>query len=57
MCRENLQLSKKVAKTFIKTINNSNYENVKNYLSALKPFLKMEDSLKDIKLEWIFGFP
>jgi hypothetical protein len=29
---------------------------VKNYLKALKPFLMMNDSLKGIKMEWIFGF-
>jgi hypothetical protein len=57
MCRDNFSLSKKVAKTFIKSINNSNYDNVKNYLTALKPFLKLEDSLKKVKLEWVFGFP
>jgi hypothetical protein len=46
MCKDNFKLSKKVSKTFIKSINNSNYDNVKNYLTALKPFLKLEDSLK-----------
>lgn len=57
MCKDNMKLSKKVAKTFIKSINNSNYDNVKNYLTALKPFLRVDDSLKLMKLEWVFGFP
>ena len=56
MCKDNLKLSKKVSKVFIKAINSSNLDNVKNYLMALKPFLKMNDSLKDKKLEWVFGF-
>jgi|LauGreDrversion4_2_1035121.scaffolds.fasta_scaffold35453_3 hypothetical protein len=55
MCRDNLKLSQKVSKVFIKSINQSNYDNIKNYLTALKPFIKMEDSLKMQRLEWIFG--
>ena len=55
MCRDNLKLSKKVSKVFIKSINQSNYDNIKSYLTALKPFVKMEDSLKQQRLEWIFG--
>lgn len=56
MCKENVKLSKKVAKVFIRSINSSNYDTVKNYLTALKPFVLLEDSLKLQKLEWIFGF-
>ena len=55
MCKDNLKLSKKVSKVFIKVINNCNFDNVKNYLKALKPFVKLNDSLKIMKLEWIFG--
>jgi hypothetical protein len=56
MCKDNLKLTKKVSKVFIKAINGSNFDNVKSYLAALKPFLKNNDTLKTIKLEWIFGF-
>ena len=56
MCKENEKLSKKVAKVYIKSINNSKFDTVKNYLQALKPFLKMNDSLKQQKLEWVLGF-
>ncbi len=56
MCRDNVKISQKVSKVFIKAINNSNFDNVKSYLKALKPFLKMNDSLKEQKLEWVFGF-
>jgi len=57
MCKNNESLSRKVSKVFTRSINNSNYDTVKNYLVALKPFLKMEDELKQKKLEWVFGFP
>jgi hypothetical protein len=30
---------------------------VKGYLKALKPFLRSDDSLKEKKLEWVFGVP
>ena len=55
MCKDNFKLTKKVSKVFIKAINDSNYDNVKNYLMALKPFIKLNDSLKPQKLEWMFG--
>lgn len=57
MCRDNLKYSKKVSKIFIKVINGSTYDNVKNYLKALKPFLRLDDDLKTLRLEWVFGFP
>lgn len=56
MCRDNVQLSKKVSKVFVRAINSSNFDNVKFFLKALKPFIKIEDSLKELKLEWILGF-
>ena len=55
MCHENLKLSQKVSKVFIKAINSSNYETIKSYLVALKPFLKLNDTLKPQRLEWVFG--
>ncbi len=57
MCKDNMKLSIKVSKIFIKSIAASSHlqDNVKNYLAALKPFLRMDDSLKALKLEWIFG--
>lgn len=57
MSKDNYKLSLKVSKIFIKSISASSHlqDNVKNYLAALKPFLRMDDSLKALKLEWIFG--
>ena len=56
MCKDNLHLSRKVSKVFIKAINGSNSDNLKAYLKALKPFLRIDDQYKPLKLEWIFGF-
>jgi len=55
MCKENEKLSMKVAKVFVKTIGNSNFDSVKGYLSALKPFVRLDDSLRQNRLEWVFG--
>ena len=35
MCKGNYKLTKKVSKVFLKSINNSNFDTVKNYLTAL----------------------
>jgi hypothetical protein len=56
MCKDNEKLSRKVSKVFIKAFNGSNSENLKNYLKALKPFLRINDDLKFLRLEWVFGF-
>ena len=55
VCKEDENFSKKVAKVFLKSINNANLESVKNYMKALKPFLLIDDSLKTKKLEWVLG--
>ena len=46
MCRDNAKISMKVSKVFVKAISNSNFDNVKSYLSALKPFVRLDDSLR-----------
>lgn len=48
-------MSRKVAKVFLKSISSATYENVKSYLTALKPFMRLEDSLRQQRLEWVFG--
>jgi len=57
MCRDNVRLSKKVSKVFVRSIEQPHLETVKGYLKALKPFLRSDDSLKQQKLEWVFGVP
>jgi hypothetical protein len=46
VCKGNYSQSKKVAKIFIRLVNSSSYDNVKNYLKALKPFLLIDDEFK-----------
>jgi len=57
MCRDNLKLSKKVTKVFLRSIEQAHLDSVKGFLKALKPFLQSDDSLKIQKLEWVFGVP
>lgn len=57
VCKGNFSQSKKVAKIFIRLINTSSYDNIKNYLKALKPFLLIDDEFKKQRVEWILGFP
>jgi len=46
MCRSNYKLSRKVSKVFIKAFNTSNSDNLRSYLKALKPFLRIDDEFK-----------
>jgi hypothetical protein len=57
MCKEDEVLSKKVAKVFLTSIEQAAHDVVSAYLKALRPFLCTNDSLKQKKLEWIFGVP
>jgi len=57
MCRDDAKLTKKVAKVFLSSIEQAQADTVKGYLKALKPFLLADDSLKQQKLEWVFGVP
>ena len=56
MCKGNQKVSQKVSKVFIKAFNGSTSGNFQNYLKALKPFLRIDDDLKLLRLEWVFGF-
>jgi len=57
MCKDNAKLSKRVTKVFLRSIEQAHLDTVKGYLKALKPFLRANDSLKQQKLEWVFGIP
>ena len=57
MCRNNLKMTKKLAKVFIKAINQVNYDKQAPYLKALKKFMLLDDNLKQQRLEWVFGVP
>ena len=50
-------MSKKLAKIFVKAINQPGIEKQAIYLKGLKKFLLIDDSLKTQRLEWVFGVP
>jgi len=53
LCRENLVLTKKLCKIFLKSFGFT--LNIEIYLKALKKFLLIKDSLQQQRLEWVFG--
>jgi hypothetical protein len=55
MCKDNYRLSKKVSKVFLHAISNANSDSISNFMSTLKPFLTIEDNLKPLRMEWVFG--
>jgi len=46
MCKENFEMTKKMAKVFLKSVNQPNVDKVSLYLKSLKKFLLINDSLK-----------
>lgn len=46
MCKENFEMTKKMAKVFLKSVNQPNVDKVSLYLKSLKKFLLIDDSLK-----------
>jgi hypothetical protein len=57
MCKSNYRLSKKVSKVFLAAISNAHSDSISNYMKTLKPFLTIDDDLKALRLEWVFGVP
>lgn len=57
MCKNNRKLSKKMAKAYLKGISKSQTDISGKNLQAVKRFLQIEDDLKQIRIEWIFGHP
>lgn len=56
MARDNFKVSKKMAKSCLKSIRNTNNEKAtKQTLNYIRNFFKIDDSLKQSRLEWIFG--
>jgi hypothetical protein len=55
MCINNYEMTRKIAKVFLKSVNQPNIDKVSLYLKSLKKFLLIDDSLKTQRLEWIFG--
>lgn len=55
MCADNVELTRKLAKIFVVAINQPAIEKQTLYLRGLKKFLRIEDSLKWQRLQWVFG--
>lgn len=57
MAFDNVKVSKKMAKAYLKGVNKTGIESLVNSLKQIREFLKIDDSLKMSRLEWIFGIP
>ena len=57
MCKNNLSMTKKVAKLLIKGINNYASEKVAKHLKLMKKYLLIDDDLQLTRLEWVLGVP
>lgn len=56
MCKNNEQLSKKIAKVFLKQITSTSLDSkVAKYFKMLKKYMKIDDDLKQKRMEWVFG--
>lgn len=57
MCKENEGMSRKMAKVFIKMLNNNRTtpDVLFSVLKVLKKMLLLDDSLQRQRLEWVFG--
>lgn len=54
---ENEENSKIYGAVFLKGINETDYEEVAPFLTAMHHFLKIQDSLQTKRLEWLLGTP
>jgi len=60
ICRENEKMTRKMAKNILKKFSEHVThmpDKLTHYLRALKKFLLIDDSLKEQRMEWIFGVP
>lgn len=57
MAFDNVKVSKKMAKAYLKGVNKTGIEALVCSLKQIRSFLKINDSLKMSRLEWIFGIP
>ena len=57
MAYDNIKVSKKMAKTYLKSISRTSSESLQQTLGNIRAFLAINDSLKLNRLEWIFGIP
>lgn len=57
MARDNVKVSKKMAKAYLKGVNKHGIDSLVSSLKQIRKFLAINDSLKQSRLEWIFGIP
>lgn len=57
MCKDNEQMTKKLAKIFFAQINQSSSDKVIAALKSVKKFLLIDDKLKRLRLEYLLGYP
>lgn len=57
MAHDNEKVSKKLAKAYLKGVNKTVVEQLSMALKQIRLFLKIDDSLRMQRFEWIFGLP
>lgn len=57
MAFDNVKISKKMAKAYLKGLAKTQNEALATALKQIRSFLKIDDSLKASRREWIFGIP
>lgn len=57
MAKDNVKVSKKMAKTYLKSVSKTTTDQLNQALRKISNYLKIEDGLKQQRLEWIFGIP
>lgn len=57
MARNNLKVSKKMAKSYLKGVNKTGVESLQSALNQIRSFIKIDDEFKMQRLEWIMGIP
>jgi len=57
MARDDAKTSKKMAKAYLKGVNKTGVEALQQSLRQIQQFLRIDDSLKQVRMEWIFGIP
>jgi hypothetical protein len=57
LCFKNKEYSYKIAKHILKGTNTSGADELQPFLLIMKEFLIIDDELRDLRIEWIFGIP
>ena len=55
LCHQNKEYSKQIAKLILKGIHQGASDELAPILHIMKKYLSIEDDLKELRCEWIFG--